>query len=62
MGYALHEHKLTALERAQKSSYVPKGKPFPRKKNEQDNPSSSQIPNTLAPTNAKEQHSSSEDE
>jgi len=27
----LHLNKITALERAQKSSYIPKGKPFPKK-------------------------------
>lgn len=55
-------NKITALEKAQKSSYIPKGKPFPKKLNEEDKPSSSQVPNTLAPTNAVEQDSSSEDE
>lgn len=34
-------NKITALERAQKSSYIPKRKPFPKKQNEEDKPSSS---------------------
>lgn len=58
----IYMNKLTALERAQKSSYIPKGKPLPGRKNEEDKPSSSQVPNTLAPTNAIEQDSSFKDE
>lgn len=44
-------NKITALERAQKSSYVRKGKPFPKKKNKEDRPNLSQFPNALASTN-----------
>ena len=55
-------NKITALEKAQKSNYISKGKPFPRKQSEEDKPSSSHVPNTLAPTNAVDQNSSFEDE
>lgn len=55
-------NKIIALERAKKSSYIPKGEPFTKKKNEEDKPSSFQVPNTLAPPNAVEQDSSFEDE
>ena len=58
----LYMSKFTTLERAQKSCYIPKGKPFPRKQNEEVKPNSSQVPNTLAPTNAVAQDSSSNDE
>lgn len=58
----LYVNKLTALERAQKSRYIPKGRPFPKKQNEEDKPRSLQVPNTLAPTNVVEQDSSFEDE
>lgn len=44
-------NKLTTLERAQKSSYIPKGTPFPRKKSEEDRLTCSQFLNTLASTN-----------
>ena len=55
-------NKINALERAQKSSYIPKGKPFPKKQSEEVRSNSSQIPNTLAPTNVIELDSSFEDE
>jgi len=55
-------NKITALEKAQKSSYIPKGRPFPKKQSEEDRSSSSQIPNTLAPDNAVEPDSSFDDE
>jgi len=58
----LYMNKITTLERPQKSSYISKEKPFPKKQNEEVKPSSSQVPNTLAPTNAVEQDSSSEEE
>jgi len=55
-------NKVTALKKAQKSSYIPRAKPFPKKQSDEEKPSSSQVPNNLAPTNAIEQDSSSEDE
>ena len=55
-------NKITALEKAQNSSYISKGKPFPKRKSEEDKPSSSQVRNTLVPSNAVEQDSSFEDE
>lgn len=59
----LYMNKLVALERAQKSSYNPKRKALCQKaKWRKDKPSSSQVPNNLAPTNAVEQDSSSKDE
>lgn len=54
--------EIIALERAQKSSYISKGKPFPKKQSEEVRPNSSKFPNTLAPTNVVEPNSSSEDE
>ena len=58
----LYMKKLTALERAQKSSYIPKGKHLPRNKNEEDKPSSFKVPNTLTPKDIVEKDSSYEDE
>lgn len=55
-------NKITALEKAQKSNFVPKGKSFPRKQSDEEKPSSSQVSNTLAPTNIVDQDSSFEDE
>jgi len=55
-------NKIIALERAQKSSYIPKANLFPKNKSKEDRPRSSQIPNTLARTNVVELDSSSEDE
>lgn len=55
-------NKITNLERAQKPSYIPKGNPFPKNKIEEDRSSSSQIQNTLAPTNVVGKNTSSDDE
>jgi len=52
-------NKIIALQMAQKSNYIPKGKLFLKKQSEEDRSSSSQIPYTLAPTNAVEPDSSS---
>lgn len=54
----LYMNRFTSLEKAQRLSFIPKNKPFPRKANDEGKQSSSQVPNTLTPTNVVEQESS----